>query len=327
MKDILPEGFQIRPPVKADLENMCAVARAYELAHYGESDFTLDDMRTLWDSPTFDMAEQARLVFDPAGRLICAAYFYERLHIHYSISLDVLPGHENSAIRDYLMALGEEWARQQMVKAPAEARIFVRDWLPAKNAEANAWFRDHPDFAEVRRFWEMQIEMRAAPPVAAWPEGVTLRPFVTERDARAVFEADDEFFRDHWGHLPQDYPTWRHWGVERADFDPSLWFIACAGEQVVGISLCKDGEKTWVDTLGVARSWRGRGLGLALLHHSFGELYRRGRFKVVLGVDSQNLTGATRLYERAGMHVTHESITYEKELRAGVDLSIQTLAV
>ena len=66
---------------------------------------------------------------------------------------------------------------------------------------------------------------------------------------------------------------------------------------------------------------------MALLLHSFGEFYRRGRHTVGLGVDSQNLTGATRLYERAGMHVARIYIAYEKELRAGVELSTQTITV
>jgi mycothiol synthase len=75
----------------------------------------------------------------------------------------------------------------------------------------------------------------------------------------------------------------------------------------------------------VRRPWRRAGLGLALLRHSFGEFYRRGTYKVVLGVDSQNLTGATRLYERAGMYIELQYDAYEKELRAGIDLSTQSL--
>ena len=60
---------------------------------------------------------------------------------------------------------------------------------------------------------------------------------------------------------------------------------------------------------------------LALLHHSFGELYRRGKRKVGLEVDAQSLTGATRLYEKAGMRVDRQYDVYEKELRSGRDLS------
>lgn len=327
MSNTLPEGYQVRQPVETDLENMYAVAHAYELACYGDSIYTLEDTRALWDSPAFDPAEQSRLVFDPAGCLVVVANFEQQADVRYSCNLDVLPGHEDARIRAYLVNQCEEWARQQMLEAPQEARISLRAWIAAKDAEANRWYREQPDYVEVRRFMEMEIEMNTPPPAPAWPEGVTLRPFVAERDARAVFDANEEFFNDHWGHLPHDYSEWRSRTVERADFDPALWTIAYAGEQIVGILFCKDGEKGWVDDLGVARSWRGKGLGLALLNHSFGEFYRRGKSNVGLGVDVESLTGATRLYQRAGMHIAQESIVYEKELRAGIDMSSQTLEV
>jgi ribosomal protein S18 acetylase RimI-like enzyme len=70
----------------------------------------------------------------------------------------------------------------------------------------------------------------------------------------------------------------------------------------------------WVRGLGVRRGWRGRGLGLALLQHTFGAFYARGRSTVGLGVDAQSPTGATRLYQRAGMRVTEEYETYQKIL-------------
>ena len=42
-------------------------------------------------------------------------------------------------------------------------------------------------------------------------------------------------------------------------------------------------------------------------------------------MDAQSLTGATRLYERAGMRPLVHYDSYEKELRPGVELSTQTL--
>jgi ribosomal protein S18 acetylase RimI-like enzyme len=80
-----------------------------------------------------------------------------------------------------------------------------------------------------------------------------------------------------------------------------------------------------INTLGVRRPWRRQGLGLALLYHSFGALYQRGKRRVRLGVDAQSLTGATRLYERAGMHVDRQFTMFEKELRPGKELSRQSL--
>ena len=52
-----------------------------------------------------------------------------------------------------------------------------------------------------------------------------------------------------------------------------------------------------------------------MLLQAFGAFYRQGRPGVGLGVDSENLTGATRIYERAGMKVTRDFAIFEKELR------------
>jgi ribosomal protein S18 acetylase RimI-like enzyme len=82
----------------------------------------------------------------------------------------------------------------------------------------------------------------------------------------------------------------------------------------------------YVMSLGVRRSWRRKGVALALLHHTFGEFRSRGKTKVALDVDAHSLTGATRLYEKAGMHMQRQSVVYEKELRPGIDLSTQSLS-
>jgi len=42
-------------------------------------------------------------------------------------------------------------------------------------------------------------------------------------------------------------------------------------------------------------------------------------------VDAQSLTGATRLYEKAGMHMERQFSFYEKELRAGADLATKVV--
>ena len=74
-------------------------------------------------------------------------------------------------------------------------------------------------------------------------------------------------------------------------------------------------------SLSVRRPWRKQGLGLALLQQSIAEFYRRGYRKVGLGVDAQNLSGAVRLYEKAGMHSDPQlqMTIFEKELRPGKD--------
>jgi ribosomal protein S18 acetylase RimI-like enzyme len=77
-------------------------------------------------------------------------------------------------------------------------------------------------------------------------------------------------------------------------------------------------DRGWVDYLGVLPRWRGRGLGAALLHHSFATFAGRGVRRVILNVDAENPTGATALYERAGMRVVNRWDLYERPIAAGV---------
>jgi mycothiol synthase len=190
------------------------------------------------------------------------------------------------------------------------------------------------EFKVIRHFWRMLIEMDTPPPLPEWPEGITVRTFIPEEDDRAMVTAVREAFKDHWGHVEspfeEELEQWRHWIRSSEDFDPALWFLAMDDDKIAGMSLCwpkvpEDPEMGVVDTLGVQRPWRRRGLALALLHHSFGEFYHRGKPKVCLGVDSESLTGATRLYEKAGMHIDRQYRLYEKELRPGKDLSTRSL--
>jgi ribosomal protein S18 acetylase RimI-like enzyme len=90
--------------------------------------------------------------------------------------------------------------------------------------------------------------------------------------------------------------------------------VVADGRIVAGALNDVDGDESWVTTLAVLREWRQKGLGMALLRHSFRDFYRRGRTTVLLTVDAENLTGATRLYERAGMSVERQYDRYEKPL-------------
>ena len=52
-----------------------------------------------------------------------------------------------------------------------------------------------------------------------------------------------------------------------------------------------------------------------MLLHSFGVFWRRGLKAVALGVDSESLTGATRLYESVGMRVVQQYDQVRKLVR------------
>jgi mycothiol synthase len=171
-------------------------------------------------------------------------------------------------------------------------------------------------YREVRRFWEMTIELGDDPPPdPQLPEGFRIEPFTMER-APAFHGALEEAFAEHWEFQPTAFEKWWERQVVKPDHDPSLWFLVLGDEGVVAATR-NDPERSgggWIGVIGVRPAWRGRGLATALLLQSFGEFHRRGERRVGLGVDSENTTGATKLYESVGMVIDSEQVVWEKEL-------------
>ena len=206
--------------------------------------------------------------------------------------------------------------RERMRFAPEGSGVAVKHYVISTNGDARRLLEGR-GYEAVRGTYVMGIDLDEEPPGPEWPEGVEVRTFVPGRDDRAVFEAVEDAFVDVWDRPRGTFE--RFVGMtENENFDPSLWFLATEGDEVAGTVLCKSvAGEGWVDVVGVRRPWRRRGLGLALLRHAFGEYRRRGVRKVGLSVDAESVTGAPRLYERAGMRLQTGYVVYLKEIRPG----------
>lgn len=206
-----------------------------------------------------------------------------------------------------IVETGEARARE---REAARAHTFALE----PDLAAASLFVDH-GFALVRRFYEMAIDLDAPPPEPALPDGMSIERF-DPKDARAVYETLDAAFQDHWEHHPQGFERWWESKQRAPDFDPTLWFLVRDGDDVAAV-IRNDPERHgggYVAALGVARSWRGRGLGRALLLRTFAEFWHRGVARVTLGVDAENPTGATKLYESVGMTRENAGLVFEKVL-------------
>ncbi len=316
----LTPGLRLRPPQMSDVE--AAAKLTYDVCA-ADGDPTVatsaEDMRQMWQEPGFDLANDAWVVETADGRIVG----YEELYNRHGFAVFegdgyVHPDFEGRGIGTALLRFLEARARILMVQAEPGLQVYIRNGMGQRDRRAHG-LHEHEGYAPVRYSWRMEIQLDAPPAVPRWPEGVELRPFDAQKQARAVYEASQEAFEDHWGHVPMPYENWETKTVLHPGFDPALYFIAWDGGQIAGLALCriKPENVGWVSTLAVRRPWRKRGLGQALLHQAFGEFYRRGVTTIGLGVDAQNLTGATRLYQRVGMKVANEYVFYQKELRPG----------
>jgi GNAT superfamily N-acetyltransferase len=316
MRTAEPEGFARRPATPNDVPAIYGLLQAHERALHGYADTILAYVQAPYASPTLNFAEETCLVFDRAGQLVGSMLLEHSMYASFGVTVCVFQPPPGAHVEDSLLSLAVGRAQALMVQAQPGVQVTMDSWVSSMDRESLQCF-ERAGFQEARRNWRMEIELNELPASPTWPEGVELRPFVPERDDRAVFEVIEGAFQDDWEFTPEAFAEWRSWTIEQADFDPSLSFIAWAGDQTVGGALCHAGPPGWVNSLAVARQWRGRGLGLALLQHAFGDFYRRGLRRAGLAVDAHNPTGATRLYQRAGMRKTREYLNMKKELQAG----------
>lgn len=330
----LPETFVTRMATLDDAEAAVELANACSIQLTGKPQFDLNQFRTDWTSPALNPQTDLHLVFTPDDELVGYAGVWDvEPHVQPFGWGDVHPAHRGQGIGTYLAHWVEARARRSIPRAPEGARVVLLQSRPSTDA-AGRQLLQQQGFLPTRYTFRMRIEMETLPAQPALPEGLVIRSFVREQQLVSMILAIREIFKDHWGHmerpLEEVVDEWAHWIDNNPDHDPSFWFLALDGEEVAGVSLCllkaaEGPQVSYLRTLGVRRAWRRRGLGLALLQHSFRELYRRGQRAVVLSVDAQSLTGATRLYEKAGMYVQHQNVTYEKELRPGQELRTETV--
>jgi len=305
--------------VLADLDAVHAMIVASEIEEFGESQgYAIDDIEGEWKQ--LDLKRDAWVAIAPDGGLAGYGYAQDRRHMRIDVEIYVHPAHFGQGIGTTLVRLAEARAREHVALASPEARVVVNNGINALNPRARSLL-EREGYVPVRYSFRMELELADVPPAATWPDGITVRGGEADDDLTTFHEITEEAMADHWGHVDIPFAEWRanHTG-ER--FDPSLWFLAMEGGEPAGAALCSISDGIgWIDTLAVRRPWRRRGLGSALLSHAFRELYGRGMRRLALGVDAESLTGATRLYQRAGMHVVQQYATYGKELRPGIELA------
>jgi mycothiol synthase len=162
-------------------------------------------------------------------------------------------------------------------------------------------------------------------PDSPLPEGLEIRD-VRPEHLPAIWAADQEAFRDSWGFTPGTESDYQRFLTDPVTSDTSLWRIAWDGDEVAGqvrsyIHAEQNARRGWrrgyVESISVRRPWRRRGLARALIAASFPLLRARGMEEAALGVDTENVSGALRVYERCGFRPVARTATYRKPLLSG----------
>ena len=305
--------MNVRRPGADDLEAVLELMRATDIALTGDSDWTASELESTWQG--LDLERDA-WAFELDGRIAGYADFTARGS---RLNGDgyVHPEYRRRGIGSEILRLTEARAREEASSIPAEERIYLQNATLDQDAETVRFYRGH-GYEPVRGFRGMAIDLDEEPVPAELP-GVAIRLYRHPDEGPALHAAHQESFADHWEHRPTPWEEWQEKRFGRATFDPTLWWAAEVNGEIAGVLLAeqrRDPDQGWIDVLGVRRAYRRRGIAETLLKTAFAELYRRGERRIGLGVDAESPTGATRVYERAGMRTLWHAIVYEKELRA-----------
>lgn len=321
---MLPPGFTARPLEFTEVDGYLDgpdVDLAYSVVSAADSgvlaiaEASRESVRSDLINPDTVLDEQ-RLILDDTGAA-AGLLIVEKDQAARTFFIDAyaVPDH-GPALLPPLVAMGISVAER------------LKDDGPEWRIEGGAFAQDEvyvdalrsAGFTEVRRYWHMHIGLDAGhaqdqPPA---PRGGTRTTAVTDDDQRLIHRLDQEAFAEHFGFVPKSYDEWMPWLRDRRDARPDTWWIAWLDGEPVGLCMQDDSrierDAGHVRVLGVVPHARGRGIATWLLRSAFAQAAREGRTAMTLTVDSDNTTGATALYERAGMKPERVIVLFRRPL-------------
>lgn len=297
--------YSVRPAAMSDLNAVFDLVAKQRTLDFGSAMISPDDLQKRWES--CDLEADTMTAFSD-GELAGYAELRDG-----DAPFIYLASRNNVDLGFQLLKYLEQKAA---IKAGGKIQLVTQ--ISERNQPLMQLFASN-GYSSNLSFLIMETTLNEPPAEPQWADGIRVRSFYRGLDEQVTYKTDEEAAKDKGYHNPLSYDDWvKRMGIDRDTFDAGIWFLACASGDVVGVALnTRDLEPgtVWVDHLSVLREWRHKGIGKALLLHSFGEFYRRGLKTVKLSVDSRSLTNAPRLYESVGMKIVQQYHIYKKDLQ------------
>ena len=234
--------------------------------------------------------------------------------------IHVDPDHR-AALDEFAIDWWEARSRQRLAERPGHLPKVLWFGVYAHRTDRIALLESRG--FQLRRYYDELIR-DLSKPVEERPllDGVTLVP-ADEAGPGDELYVHNEAFRDHWGSQPFTEERWAQFHNEF--YLPEASYVAYDGADAVGHIFCtkyphdfddRGFTHSWIESLGVIASHRGRGLASALIARSLGDFVFDGMEYAVLDVDSENPTGAYGVYERQGFVLDRRSVAMLKDVES-----------
>ena len=272
--------------------------------------------------PTQDM-----LFAEISGQVIAySRVFWEELSEGirvYNSYGNIHPDWRRQGIGTTMLAYNQARLRQIARDHPQDGPRFFQSWAADTEKGANSLLVNQ-GYQPVRYELEMVRDLSEPFPDAPLPEGLEIRPVENEHIWQ-IFRAANEAFEDHWGYRPLTDTEFEGW-MKSPNFRPELWKVAWEEDQVAGSvqnfynpeeNQTFNRKRGYTEGISTRRPWRRRGLASALIVESMRMFKEMGMTETSHGVDSQNTSGALRLYQRLGYQVFKQHTIYRKSMNSG----------
>lgn len=242
-----------------------------------------------------------------------------RLYEHHA---HLVPEARFPGLRQSMFLWGEQRLREIAAGHHTQDRKELEVWV---KAEMNDWRRLvlANGYKDAWHLFEMRRPNLDNIPDHKLPAGIEIRP-VTRENFRLVYAGAREAFLDERSFTEE---RWGEEACERTLANPELridlWQVAWDGDQIVGgvaviispeENAAMNRKRGWTEAVFVRRPWRKKGVARALLASSLRVLKEVGMEEAALGVDTDNPSGALRIYQDMGYVADFEFVFARKPL-------------
>lgn len=321
------DKINIKIPQKSDMGRAEELFNTFYMFCTGEKRYTPEAVLAEWERPRFSLNDDARVVIDDDGKWIAYAAVlntespYAENIIVFRIDPDYLGRGIGSSLTDW----AESKAKENISKAPEKSKVILRASNFMKMESSSSFLRER-DFGLSRYYFRMNMNMPSKSTTVSLDPAICIETFSKRKNLKEIIDCTEDCFVDHWGwwRMPDDelWEDWNHQIKTNPFHDPDLWFLAMDEDKLVGLCLADTGmdndpDTAYIDMICVRKEYRKKGIASYLLQITNSELEKRKKKAVKLHVDGSSLTGATRVYEKAGFQVDQTRMMFEKTIREG----------
>lgn len=314
---------------ESDLEAIAEMLRQCEESDRLDEWIFLSDLRQRFDAPSSNGIRDVQLWLDREELVAIAQLSVPELGeaIDGFLWFRVRPTARNQGIEGQIL----ERARRRMRELGSKSNSSLKLFTEARDRQkSRIALLESSGFVPCRYFYRMERSLLEPLEEAELPEGFKLRSvpelggYQNRQLIRASVEMFNQTFIDHWNHhqltvealqTELDNPNYREEldSIAVASDGTLAAFCYCFIHQENNYR-CRRREG-FISALGTRRGFRRQGLGRAMLLAGMQQLKAAGMEKALLGVDAENPSGATRLYESVGFRRQPRTlINYIKQL-------------